>query len=505
MNCVRISISNHRAEKGKIPQGDPDWREFNGSFKNVNIEPKILSILIQKGYAYTTQHNHYRKSENFICGQHLAIDIDKDHKLEDLLNDPFIKDHACFIHTTPNHTEQNPRRRVVFILDEPVYDKDIYAKYARALVYKYKLADRMCSDCARFFYGAKGCTIEWVGKTVSLETLDKELLTEDFIKSDTPEPITVEQCEIVTVDNERIERHRERLINKVRVAQNGEKYITLRDISVTLGGYVVSGYYDYYDICRRLQDAILSNANGVKDLKHAFSTIEKSVQYGMTKPLYFTNDYKNEIDQIYPPLTEHQKEQVQSIVYQAHSDGMEQKERELWFKMTGIPENILRLYNFGYLEKRIDRDTGEILGNECLTIPYKDVNNEIVNIEFRDIDTGTISYEIDNPVLFNTDYTRSDLPMVVLPDVVSAVKSYLYIAGDWNFVGLPQMRITRDTVTQDGTIVLLEPGTDATERELIKLKDHCRFLRLPLSVDDMLDCGMDAKLLSEYLRMARKL
>ena len=75
--AMKIALSNNRAVSGKIMQGDiAAWREFNGSFNNVELSPVEFMQRVQAGFAYTAQHNRYRHSDNFICGQHIALDMD---------------------------------------------------------------------------------------------------------------------------------------------------------------------------------------------------------------------------------------------------------------------------------------------------------------------------------------------------------------------------------------------------------------------------------------------
>src|SRR5690606_36496793 len=101
------------------------WSRFNGQFQNVDISPVKLVSLIHKGHAYTTQHKRYRKADNFLCGQHLALDLDTEDErssFDYLLQREFIAHNASFLYTTASHTEQNPKCRVVFVLDRPIYD-----------------------------------------------------------------------------------------------------------------------------------------------------------------------------------------------------------------------------------------------------------------------------------------------------------------------------------------------------------------------------------------------
>lgn len=67
----------------------------------------------------------YRTNENFIFAQHIGLDDDRgtpESSLEVLVEDPFIADQGAFLYASPSSGPENPKSRVVFILDEPFMD-----------------------------------------------------------------------------------------------------------------------------------------------------------------------------------------------------------------------------------------------------------------------------------------------------------------------------------------------------------------------------------------------
>ena len=115
---VKIALSDHRAELGKIEgtkeETVPLYREFNGTFVNQELFATELHDKIKKGFAYTTQHERYRHSSNFVCGQHIALDLDTEDErstFEWLQEDRFIREYGTFMHTTPSHTIDKPKAR----------------------------------------------------------------------------------------------------------------------------------------------------------------------------------------------------------------------------------------------------------------------------------------------------------------------------------------------------------------------------------------------------------
>jgi hypothetical protein len=524
---MKIALSNNRADLGKIPANDTAaWNTFNGSFFNTDVEPIELMHKVQLGYAYTAQHRNYRHSKNFICAQHIGLDFDTEDErstISALSADPFFSRYAAFIHTTPSHRPEAPRARVVFVLDKPVTDKDKYAELAQALVHRFNMADGACKDAARFFYGAKSCETKWLGNALSLTDAAIELIfpfRKHKQEAATKAAEAAENRVIVAsgdVPEQLLRAHSESLLSRVRNAPDGEKYVTLRDMSITFGGYVGGGYYSRADVSNWLRGAIRQNAGRVEDFRHADKTIEESLLYGMNRPLHFeVRDNQPspqaavpELDQVHPPLSEAQRIQVTAVIrdreWKAFHDGMTAAQRQKW--QQHFPDAILDMYQLGYCERRIDSDTGEILSKDALTVPYRNAAGETINVEYRN---GRISYEVDRPALFLTDLERNNHPALLVPDSMTAIKTYLHLGmterrGDpLNIIGLPKLPLDDESVQAIGSediTVLLEPET--TGKGLRKLKGHARFVRLPLPLEKMIRYGMTSGGLERTINQAR--
>ena len=144
--------------QGKIPPGHPYWKKFNGSFQNMELPYNEFATAIYTGKPFTTWHkNNWRHSDNYLLGHHLGVDFDTEDKrstIAHLLKDPFVQKYASLVYTTPSHTIEKPRARVVFLLEEPINQAKNYVAAATALLWLFGSADRQCKDAARFFYGA---------------------------------------------------------------------------------------------------------------------------------------------------------------------------------------------------------------------------------------------------------------------------------------------------------------------------------------------------------------
>lgn len=157
----------------KIPPGSPYWHDFNGSFVNREVKHAEFANYVYFGHTFTTWHkDKWRNAKNYVAGQHLGIDMDTGDKrsaVDTLLNDPFIAKYAGLVYTTPSHTDEEPRARVVFLLDAPIQQAANYALSASALLWLFGSADRQCKDAARFFYGGKSDgRVEWLPNVLPL-------------------------------------------------------------------------------------------------------------------------------------------------------------------------------------------------------------------------------------------------------------------------------------------------------------------------------------------------
>jgi hypothetical protein len=111
-----------------------DFTEAWQNFKPTVTTPDALAKHITTGQAFSAgiYAAGKRKNAGFICAWILPVDLDKDPRTTDqLLQIPLIRDHCAMVYRTPSYSEDAPRHRLVFILDEPVTGTERY----RALVY----------------------------------------------------------------------------------------------------------------------------------------------------------------------------------------------------------------------------------------------------------------------------------------------------------------------------------------------------------------------------------
>lgn len=159
---------------GKLPQGDPRWGKFNDSFVNRELEIFDIANDIFMGRSFSPWHTGRRSVENFQLAQHIGVDMDTEDErssIDYIKAMDFVSIYGGLIYTTPNHTPEKPRARILFFLDQPITDREAY-KSAIGFVYGlFPDPDTACIDCSRFFYGSKNCEIALLDNVLPLAHL----------------------------------------------------------------------------------------------------------------------------------------------------------------------------------------------------------------------------------------------------------------------------------------------------------------------------------------------
>ena len=139
----------------------------SSSFENFDLNANELKQAISNGYAFCAELTGNRRSgKNFQCSGFLAVDIDHGLTLDAAKENDFVKSKASFLYTTPSHTDEFNRFRIVFELEEVIDDKEEMRNALTGLIIRLG-GDQACKDPSRLFYGSKDCLILDFGKTLS--------------------------------------------------------------------------------------------------------------------------------------------------------------------------------------------------------------------------------------------------------------------------------------------------------------------------------------------------
>ncbi|MBC7747581.1 MAG: hypothetical protein H7Z76_03205, partial [Methylotenera sp.] len=158
----------------KYPKSE--FSEYQNTFKNVEGTLIELAEAINDGEAFSYQfHNEERKTANFLCSDFLAIDIDAGWIISDALNNPLISKFCSLLYTTPNHTVDKHRFRLVFVLPRTIADSRELKAATKALARRLG-GDMAATDAARMFYGSVNSSPVILGNELSGEFLDELII-----------------------------------------------------------------------------------------------------------------------------------------------------------------------------------------------------------------------------------------------------------------------------------------------------------------------------------------
>lgn len=545
---IKLAVNTNHKNKAPVfsakEESDKWFSWYAMGFKNVELTVKAWISLINQGYAFTSQFSDQRRiMANFITSQHVALDFDHlpaDFTIDKVASyDEFIQSHATFIYTTPSHKKDNPRYRVVFCLDRPIYNRDKYRELLLAISTKYsKEHDPSCKDPVRLFYGSENCQYLILGNSLSLEDARDKVVI----------PLRQKQ------EQERLTRE-EYLKNKVIVSKQGvpaeilqermdkilapldglkiDKWNSLRRVSYVLGGYVGGGYYEFGDVVEKIK-AVADTMNTIADKDHAYATIEQAVNAGSEQPLYFVEEaYKhgslvsgkpaitfatdkelvNELEGT--SLSDEQKAEVAQRLTKfvnekcwiAYHNGMRAAHKQAWLNCYGFGNGVLDIFGLGYREGYVDPETGEIVPS-AYTVPMNDAYGNTVNVEYR-TDSGEVRYQQEtlplSSYLVNEYFpAMEDKPVLMFADTIEAMNAMLN-TGTFNYAGLPQLPLIPETFDNapDLPHILV---VDSQKRHNVNMRlfpKNTKVLRLPYSFDKLRPLCSGSNLVDFVVGMAK--
>lgn len=171
-DAVTVKVAVNRTVKNKPSNDDKSaWASLAKKFENSDLTVTELIDSIRSGYAFCAQHRNSRRSANFQCMQVLAVDIDSGTTVEAALQSPFFQQFGSFIYTTVSHQPDAHRFRIVFVMESPITDEKRMRAAYTGLIRKFG-GDRSCIDACRMFFGAEGCEVHVVGKTLPMEQVE---------------------------------------------------------------------------------------------------------------------------------------------------------------------------------------------------------------------------------------------------------------------------------------------------------------------------------------------
>jgi len=166
---LKISLNDHLFNK-TAPKGDRYRAE---GFEAVEIAIEELASAVSEGTAYSAQYkDSYRKKENFIASDILSLDFDGGITTEEMLENPLVKRHASLLYATVNHSEEDHRFRIIFVLPRTIECANEMRWATKALSRRLG-SDPRSTDTAHYFAGSHGCTPMLLDGSISPVLLDE--------------------------------------------------------------------------------------------------------------------------------------------------------------------------------------------------------------------------------------------------------------------------------------------------------------------------------------------
>jgi hypothetical protein len=145
-----------KPEDLKVLNPAKDWR-------NLDLTEEELVSQIVNGHAFSAHFREgYRKTLNFICSDFIAADIDGSMSIEEALESAFVNRFVSFLYTTPSHTDDRHRFRIVFLLEETIEHSEDWKNCLLGLAVKVG-GDLSIKDAGRMFFGNRHAMIHKVG------------------------------------------------------------------------------------------------------------------------------------------------------------------------------------------------------------------------------------------------------------------------------------------------------------------------------------------------------
>lgn len=237
---IKVSLSSMRFS---AKPGKEVYAQLTASWINSINEPFDFMTHVLNGHPYCVQlKDGYRNTENFLAGQHISLDFDDGNRTPASFNaDPFVLKYASFAYATLSSTEAEPRTRLVFVLDTPIFQAENMNRAYRAMMYLYGNADPKCKDASRFFYGAHpDGESAYYDRVLPLKKVI-ELITwfeDEMAAIEARRPVTREQQAQDTGNGKGLAIYWERRLLSTR---EGERNDTLNKAAYSLGQIVKLG------------------------------------------------------------------------------------------------------------------------------------------------------------------------------------------------------------------------------------------------------------------------
>lgn len=265
-----------------------EYQQLWRSFVNEELSPAVLLDRVLEGRSFSPWFGEPRGMDTWQSVQFVGVDLEKhrDAALEVACANRFYQLYGAFAYTTMSHQWDAPRSRLVFLLDQPVLDKESWHWGAKAVCEMWGIAsDVAAADRGRSFLGSPGAMVHVNGKILKASTLLQlshqreqsynralSLKKQQLQRRHSNE----EQALYQSLDKGEL---LQRLCNKVSFAAEGTRNSTLNRVSFIAGKHIVtSGEIPEGVVTAALIDAALASGLAYEE---SSKTVAGAIQRGM--------------------------------------------------------------------------------------------------------------------------------------------------------------------------------------------------------------------------------
>lgn len=216
-----------------------------------------------------------------------------------------------------------------------------------------------------------------------------------------------------------------------------------------------------------------------------------------------------DLDRVYPPLTDTQKEQVETIVDRLVDERLLDKYQKTLADLgieIGLPQQSIKRFGIGY-KREINEDG--VIGQSAIVIPYQR-DNKVVNLEFVDNKESTALredlglYQFENAghgIAILVDGTLAGIK------AQTELKSVIELGVPYRFYGVPYLEQDIElieTQLQTHEVYYLTNDRDSLLKNGLYRLKNLRYSEIPIQL--MLAITyMNSRSMSNYLKNAKKI
>lgn len=344
---LRVAFNSEIKRKADLQKDKAAAASLTYNFAVCDVTPDELAkrILARQNIAaicLNDKGQFHRAKKYFREADIVGVDIDNDGpsylSLEEALAHPLVRQHCLLVYTTPSHTPEHHKFRLLFWLPETITDRERFEQIVRALIHLFN-GDEACKDCSRFFYGAgENGLVKLLGYRLTQAVLDELLtefapLAEESCRPLENESTSAQDWVAYNFDGESIEARKQMYAQRAidiatRIIDesvppvgdyHGNRHKARTRAAYLLGGYVAGGILMQHEARAALSSAVSRNTS---DFNAAMQTVDDCLSAGLSEPITFDmlererEQYlrqKHAAPRIQPPALEERRTKAQAL------------------------------------------------------------------------------------------------------------------------------------------------------------------------------------------------